>query len=648
MASVVATLTKEYASMTAEEKEEQEIQFEKMSQVAKERLLNLSPEERAVALSKIKAMEQAVLNQKQPSLLTHLSEAPVGDPEIDACEKILAAIRSGDPEKLKSQLALLERNVNSSVQAPGDAESHPILHWAALNDQKNIISYLGSQKVNLNAKNPRGEVALHWACLNGNIQAVHVLIQLGCDITVADARGYSGMHHAAQFGHTVVMAQLLRKGVRVNVRDNSGRTSLHWAAYKGHGGAIQWLLAHGADLQAKDFEDCLPIHWASLQGLKPTCRLLVEQGSMPYLHFKDRTGGTPKELAREKQNRYEPKSYEFMQFKDTADFLESCEKNKKLPRTMQSTMKNHPTWYAWPVLAPLGWWQYQTVVFPATSHHTILTLMFVVFYWAEWVAWAMLQRSDPGSLVLVPSLTKVNSNKVSSEKDGVVIEMNTDDLRARALNTTTFGASLHRELYDEVLDNGLLVPVCTTCEIVKPLRSKHDRFSDRCISRFDHFCPFMGVAVGEENYRIFFFSMFHAMICMWTWVVLVYYYTRDYDKNQSTWANFCELFYWQLFAMLYLPIAIYSAVMVGQHLVFIKKNLTTNEIMNRARIAYLQNKQNPYDRGMVSNFLEFFGILDPIRINTRDFYSREFQGERIVVSSSSHGHSHGGKECHGH
>jgi hypothetical protein len=38
---------------------------------------------------------------------------------------------------------------------------------------------------------------------------------------------------------------------------------------------------------------------------------------------------------------------------------------------------------------------------------------------------------------------------------------------------------------------------------VRPARSKYCRVSERCVSRFDHYCPWIGNAVGERNHRDF-------------------------------------------------------------------------------------------------------------------------------------------------
>jgi len=41
--------------------------------------------------------------------------------------------------------------------------------------------------------------------------------------------------------------------------------------------------------------------------------------------------------------------------------------------------------------------------------------------------------------------------------------------------------------------------ICRTCGIVRPPRSSHDRKTDRCVLKFDHFCVFLGNTVGTSH-----------------------------------------------------------------------------------------------------------------------------------------------------
>ncbi|ESN99640.1 hypothetical protein HELRODRAFT_142511, partial [Helobdella robusta] len=50
--------------------------------------------------------------------------------------------------------------------------------------------------------------------------------------------------------------------------------------------------------------------------------------------------------------------------------------------------------------------------------------------------------------------------------------------------------------------------VCSTCKFMKPARSKHCKITDRCIYKFDHYCVWIGNAIGGNNHRYFLLLLF--------------------------------------------------------------------------------------------------------------------------------------------
>lgn len=61
---------------------------------------------------------------------------------------------------------------------------------------------------------------------------------------------------------------------------------------------------------------------------------------------------------------------------------------------------------------------------------------------------------------------------------------------------------------------------CPTCLIRKPLRSKHDKHTDRCVAVFDHYCPWVYNAIGIKNHRPFLIFLAGATICQAIYIPL--------------------------------------------------------------------------------------------------------------------------------
>ena len=551
--------------------------------------------------------------------------------------ELLDATRFGEQEDLVALLGKYGRDVKTKVCAQGDDEAHPLLHWAVLDDEVELAQWLLEQGVDIHTKNPRGEAAIHWACLRGQVRSVHLLQKFGADMKSGDGRGYTPMHHAAQFGQTVVMAMLHRYGCVVDVRDKDGRTPLHWAVYKNEFVAAQWLIAHGADPLALDWEDCMPLHWAALQGLRRMAALLVKHGALKHLKACDKTGKTAQELAYNKGEQCPQAAPERRRFMKVASYLKDCEKAGR-DVDHDNRGAKHFTWYLWPVLAPPGWYQYYYYVFPATFYYSFLTFLMWTSYWGLWLSWAILQFKDPGFIV-VPMNGKngqgqagsnsgsksMPSNSPSEKEEEVRVSMGHDS-RVTVPSPAVAQSALYREMYEEVLDKGLLVPVCPTCEIARPLRSKHDRFTNRCVEKFDHFCPWIGTAVGSKNYREFFALIACGMICMNIWIFFVVIYTWGYNEDKGFWSNFYELLYWEIFAWLYFPIALYAILMTAQHAYFVLTNKTTNEIMNVHKYDYLKKGRNPFSRGYLMNTGECLGAVTPVSVDLYTYHRFLFDG----------------------
>lgn len=114
-----------------------------------------------------------------------------------------------------------------------DSETVSLLHWAAINNRRDIIQYFLEKGAVVDAIG--GELnatPLHWATRQGHLGSVVLLISAGADPCIRDAEGCSCIHIAAQFAHTALVAYFIAKGIDPDLQDRGGMTALMWAAWK--------------------------------------------------------------------------------------------------------------------------------------------------------------------------------------------------------------------------------------------------------------------------------------------------------------------------------------------------------------------------------------------------------------------------------
>ncbi|KAL1374041.1 hypothetical protein pipiens_018306, partial [Culex pipiens pipiens] len=176
-----------------------------------------------------------------------------------------------------------------------DSETVTLLHWAAINNRKDIIKYFLDKGAIVDAVG--GELnatPLHWATRQGHLGAVVLLLAAGADPSLRDAEGCSCIHLAAQFGHTALVAYFIARGVNPDLQDRGGMTALMWAAWKISAlDPVRLLLTLGANPSLADHtHGNTALHWAILARNATAVSTLILKGKAS-LEIPNLRGDTP-------------------------------------------------------------------------------------------------------------------------------------------------------------------------------------------------------------------------------------------------------------------------------------------------------------------------------------------------------------------
>ena len=140
-----------------------------------------------------------------------------------------------------------------------------------------------------------------------------------------------------------------------------------------------------------------------------------------------------------------------------------------------------------------------------------------------------------------------------------------------------------------------------------PLRARHCPELGRCVRRFDHWCPWVGTAVGEDNHQAFvFFLLFETILVLMAFGEAITACRRIGLSEDGDWSGVNYLVIpatMLLFVLIFFP----SGLLVF-HLNLMATNTTTWESARRDRISYLRalpDGVNPFSKGVWSNSAAF-------------------------------------------
>ncbi|XP_049956340.1 palmitoyltransferase Hip14 [Schistocerca serialis cubense] len=523
-----------------------------------------------------------------------------------------------------------------------DSETVTLLHWAAINNRRDIIRYYISKGAVVDAIG--GELAatpLHWATRQGHLGTVTLLMQYGADPSLRDGEGCSCIHLAAQFGHTAIVAYFIAKGVNMNMQDRNGMTPLMWSAYKVTSlDPTRLLLTFGACTSIQDkLHGNTALHWAILAQNHTAISTLILHGAS--LDITNMQGDSPYTMLAMFQNApwVGKKVREKIQEVSVTNRRNPCYKFTRDKRLRFWCMVSTPFLVFYLIgiilqsdqnyLVKLGlllacyiilhfggqvifddrlmnllpmsiylatkFWMYVTwFVWIAPIVEVWITVLFVgssLFLWYNFLrAW----RGDPGVL-----------SSTQEEKYRTIIEL---------------------------AERGGFDPqgFCSSCLVRRPVRSKHCSVCNRCVAKFDHHCPWVGNCIGARNHRYFmgYLIMLLTMCIFLLYGCVQFWHIMCPVTSDSIWEAVlnmakCDAWVAWVAGNALLHAAWVATLFACQMYQIMCLGMTTNERMNSGRYKHFhttgrlgQETRSPFHRGLCQNLIDFaefrcFGLFKP-------------------------------------
>ncbi|XP_072385790.1 palmitoyltransferase Hip14 isoform X1 [Diabrotica undecimpunctata] len=525
-----------------------------------------------------------------------------------------------------------------------DPENVTLLHWASINNRKEIMSLFIDKGAEVDAIGGELQATpLHWATRQGHLDAAVLLMNAGADPTLRDAEGCSCIHLAAQFGHTALVAYFVARGVSPDLVDRVGMTPLMWAVWKICSlDPTRLLLTLGASTNLTDQQGNTALHWAILARNTTAISTLILQGHAS-LYTPNNRGETPLSMLQSQVGSIwvSPKVTEVIKehshISKSPNFLYKITKDKRMKWWC---MVGTPFMAFYIAGAILG-----TNLIILIKVFLLVCLYIVIHYVAQVLYDDRLMALLPLSiylstkawfyftwLIYITPVTHILLTVVFLSSSGLLwycfLKSWLGD--AGVVNTSQ---QLQFRTIIELAERGPggFEPssFCSACLVRRPLRSKHCAVCNHCVARFDHHCPWVANCIGAKNHKHFIgFLASLVIMCLQLLYGSVKYWQNAPDCNitstsDSFWKSVvtigqCNTWVaWVAVNALFHSIWVFM-LFVCQMYQITCLGMTTNERMNRGRYAHFISNggKSPFTKGPLMNLIEFFecscfGIAKP-------------------------------------
>lgn len=159
----------------------------------------------------------------------------------DGLTPLQRAVRERRTDAMKTLLA-----DGADIQAGNAYTGDTALHYAAYNDDQEVIRLLLSKRAAIGATNNAGDTSLHVAAGRGKKDSIKLLVERGANPNAPDIRGLTPLHIAVIRNELECVKLLISSGAIINIVDKAERTPLDWALQVSKPDMIEYLKKQGA------------------------------------------------------------------------------------------------------------------------------------------------------------------------------------------------------------------------------------------------------------------------------------------------------------------------------------------------------------------------------------------------------------------
>ena len=175
---------------------------------------------------------------------------------------------------------MLERPPLADVVNASQADGMTALHWAAYQDDLDLVDRLLRAGANPRASNRYGVTPLSLACTNANVAMVERLLEAGADPNASLPGGETVLMTAARTGRVGAVRALIARGADVHAKESrEGQTAMMWAAAEGHVEVLEALIQAGADFKTPLDSGFTPLLFAVREGRIGAVKALLKAGA---------------------------------------------------------------------------------------------------------------------------------------------------------------------------------------------------------------------------------------------------------------------------------------------------------------------------------------------------------------------------------